>query len=371
MSGTSPSARPGGNHPPQVPVAQLAGRLVGLAVAMGLLYGLYVVLGDLAVLSVSYGGGDTWSTAFLVKAWKQLAGAAILEQLYLKGSLVGWAGFVFLLFACMGCLGGKSWGRMLFIIACLFLISGKLLGLSEVMIRAINQNQATMVFKQYLQLSLPMLPMVPWTWLVLMMVMSTRAAGEWFGRKDSASKPASAIPARFVTSPASSPVLPPGGGASVQFINPAMAAARVVAEHHPRGLGGWLVLPAFGIIVYSATVVIELLAVVYFMNHGKGAPPLVATVDAILALFILAFLCVAAGAFFGKRQNAPGLIILIAIFELFKRIIVGFMACNMSVPEIQQYGMWSFYIAGGDLLIAMIWIPYFSHSERVRNTFVS
>lgn len=368
MSTTIPAGRPGDRKLPEALMLEASGRLVGLTVFMGLLYGLYAAAGDLGSLALSFGMGETWSTAFLVKAWKQLLGGAALENLYLKGVVLGLIGFVFLLIASPGCWGARRWGRMLFIIACLFLILGKSLGLVEALIPIFKQNAASMTARQYLQSLVPLLPLFPWTWMLLLLVMTTRAAGEWFEGRRRVNLP-NPIPTRLCPAGAGSPASPPPTEDTVQFINPAMASS-VAVRHHPRGLGGWLVFPAVGIVVYTLAVTVELFAVVWYMNRKYAGPPqLVVTVEAAMTLCLLAFLLVAIGAFFGKRQNAPGLIILIILFELLKRIIVGFMAIKSNVPDFPLYARWFFYIAGGDLLIAIIWIPYFSHSERVQNTF--
>jgi hypothetical protein len=133
----------------------------------------------------------------------------------------------------------------------------------------------------------------------------------------------------------------------------------------PSGIGGWLLLPAFGLLaaplVTAASVLLDLAA---------WDPYVAGDVKALLAgeIFFLsamvAFQIYVAVAFFQRKTLAPDLVCALllvrAVFHLMDWLAVG--AVMRSTPSPNH--------VFGSAIAAVIWIPYFQWSRRVQATFV-
>lgn len=170
----------------------------------------------------------------------------------------------------------------------------------------------------------------------------------------------------------------PPPGASGQ--TPPVAAEGLKLRVEPSGIGGWLALPALGFIIGIPKTTLEM---------SRDLQPIIqpATIDALLGpdvpvgmkLYMLAALggsvvlyvalIVAAVLFFRKKRSAPGFII------NFQFVSVGFLALiafwGMSIPELGEEPYAQIGTTVAMAISAAIWIPYFMHSKRVKNTFVN
>ncbi len=143
-------------------------------------------------------------------------------------------------------------------------------------------------------------------------------------------------------------------------------------SQEPTGIGGWLVLPAIGLVLSPClnlggiATAFDLLQSGELSSLGSRAPDLESAL-LMLSSFDVGFLIFqiyVAVVFFMKRPFVPGLmILLLSVNVLLTAIGVG----------------WTMAIGGWQpgfgtelakaLLTAAIWIPYFVFSKRVRNTF--
>lgn len=151
----------------------------------------------------------------------------------------------------------------------------------------------------------------------------------------------------------------------------------------PKGIGGWLVLPAIGLVVTPFWIVItfvrDLLPVFdgetwamlttpgSAVYHPALAPLLIFELAA--NLFLLGFTCYLLYLFFNKSRNLPPLMI---AWLLVSGVIVAVDTFwGLQIPIVAADAGTSYY---KDLIRAVIaiaiWVPYFTVSKRVKNTFV-
>lgn len=133
------------------------------------------------------------------------------------------------------------------------------------------------------------------------------------------------------------------------------------AVERPR-IRGWLVLPALGLVLSPLRILDDLVQTL--------RPPtdiaLVAVVGAVDVILIV-FCCIVAWRFFGKRRNAPALVIAYNITAFALTLLCGiFLALNYEIPG---FSLWARVRA--PLRVCLIWIPYFLVSKRVKRTFIN
>ncbi len=143
-----------------------------------------------------------------------------------------------------------------------------------------------------------------------------------------------------------------------------------MSASEPSGIGGWLILPAIGILVAPVQFVLNVFD--DFPRFALLEPgTLLHTMTMVKILAWIAFAILAtmtAVQFFTRRKNAPRLYrALLGGQLLFFVAAYWAMAFFFDAPMINV----DTGITVGMLLAAcMIWIPYFLYSVRVRNTFV-
>lgn len=137
----------------------------------------------------------------------------------------------------------------------------------------------------------------------------------------------------------------------------------------PEGIGGWLILPAIGLIggpIANATNIIRLHRLKALYNLFGDLPSSIKSAIMWQTLILLVFICFqicVAVLFFRKKRIAPGAFITLLIGNL----IVSFI-CAAWTSDVFNI---PFKVGGvvGAVVYSAVWIPYFLLSKRVKNTF--
>lgn len=128
-----------------------------------------------------------------------------------------------------------------------------------------------------------------------------------------------------------------------------------------KGIGGWLILPAIGLVFGIIIGTIEFFTLpAYYDGLYK--------LELIVYLALLALTIYAAIKFFGKKKNAPKIMIILYSVSLVASLFLFGVELSVGADE--------FAVETGkqlvrDIATAVIWIPYFSISKRVKATFVN
>jgi hypothetical protein len=137
-----------------------------------------------------------------------------------------------------------------------------------------------------------------------------------------------------------------------------------------RALGGWLILPAIGLVISP---ILNGFAVIGELAVLKTAPNnvrIVVIVEIVTILAMIAWNIWAAILFFGKKASAPRAMIIFFFAGMLVNLICwlmveGFMNTNGEARVQALVGLFRSVIIGG------IWIWYFSVSKRVKGTFIN
>lgn len=162
------------------------------------------------------------------------------------------------------------------------------------------------------------------------------------------------------------------GAGAFEFAGDYTSAAQ---PRGPRGIGGWLILPAIGLVLGPLVHVISIL-----ISMAALAGPDMAAIEAkfpgirlailgeiAATVVLLLFQLFTAVMFFMKKAMAPKLMIALYALNLFLAVI---------------FAMWTTSVLGKlepdtakdttrAIIVACIWIPYFLVSRRVKATFVN
>ncbi|MDP2182647.1 MAG: DUF2569 domain-containing protein [Actinomycetota bacterium] len=125
--------------------------------------------------------------------------------------------------------------------------------------------------------------------------------------------------------------------------------AEVNADPRLVGIGGWLVLPAIGLVLGP------IVNLVMLMSGGGSVPQLALRGGWLLLAVFAAF------RFFGKRTDAP--LFMIAMYVA--GFLIGLMPTAEQAAEVRAFTLVQGFIGNG------IWIAYFAVSRRVKVTFVN
>ncbi|MDF3073221.1 MAG: hypothetical protein K0S54_888 [Alphaproteobacteria bacterium] len=160
-------------------------------------------------------------------------------------------------------------------------------------------------------------------------------------------------------------------------------APAATADDGPKGIGGWLVLPAIGLVVTPFWILItfvrDLLPVFdgetwamlttpgSAVYHPALAPLLV--FEVVGNIFLIAFTCYVIYLFFTRSRKLPAFII--AWLLISGAIVAIDTFWGLLVPIVAADADASYYKDVIRAVIAIaIWVPYFGMSKRVKNTFV-
>jgi hypothetical protein len=135
------------------------------------------------------------------------------------------------------------------------------------------------------------------------------------------------------------------------------------------GIGGWLILPAFGLVLAPIMTIIDVILSIQLMpdvqRAGYGG---IHAVNILAEMGMLGFLIYAATRFFGKRADAPRTMIALYVAQL---AVAAALLCVEVAADAVPYAAESGKALVKNGIGAAIWIPYFRNSRRVKDTFVN
>lgn len=135
------------------------------------------------------------------------------------------------------------------------------------------------------------------------------------------------------------------------------------------GIGGWLILPALGLVlgpIFSIVMLVMALPM-YPQVEAAGFGGLF-TLEILVDAALIVFMLYAASRFFPKKADAPA--VMIALYIAAPVVLAVMLAIETSegaaffAEESQKHLVRS-------IIGAMIWVPYFRVSKRVKATFVN
>lgn len=145
--------------------------------------------------------------------------------------------------------------------------------------------------------------------------------------------------------------------------------ATQAAEPKLVGIGGWLILPAIGLVLAPIISVFGLIALLGSMpdlaDAGYGG---VTAINTVAVIGLLAFMIYATTRFFGKKRNAPT--VMITLYAIQFGVVVLLLLIELGAGA-EEFTVESGKALVGSAIGAAIWIPYFKLSKRVRATFVN
>ena len=143
-----------------------------------------------------------------------------------------------------------------------------------------------------------------------------------------------------------------------------------VRAPEPEGLpiGGWLILPALALLLAPFIFTLGLVGLIgelsLAVDFGYGTAHFSNIVAQTTLLVFLLFTMVR---FFGKKRNAPALMITLYALLLFSDVVLLFIEVNTGAEIYAETTIQNVRRSG---IGALIWIPYFLTSQRVKATFV-
>ncbi len=145
-----------------------------------------------------------------------------------------------------------------------------------------------------------------------------------------------------------------------------------MAENHtmvrsasPEGIGGWLLVPAIGLILLPLRNLYIILFTINRLPLERTSDPRTWVIGAMEIILIAALVAVAIFFFKKRRIAITAIIVLMAAcipFEVVQIVIKSF-----------QYDQLNVYMFRGlleTLITSSVFIPYFMKSQRVKSTFI-
>lgn len=136
-----------------------------------------------------------------------------------------------------------------------------------------------------------------------------------------------------------------------------------------KGIGGWLILPAIGLVLGPIIGVIGLfVSLGMYEDVARAGYGGVYALELIVLFALLAFTIYAAIKFFGKKKDSPKIIIILYSASLVASL---FLLCVELSAGAEEFAVETGKQLVRDIVAAAIWIPYFNVSKRVKATFVN
>lgn len=160
---------------------------------------------------------------------------------------------------------------------------------------------------------------------------------------------------------------------------------RTTYKSEPQGLGGWLILPALGLLLTPITMVLqlrnevlpELTPEAWVALTSPGSPAynprlvLLVGVELITNACLLLFVFWVIWKFFTKSRQLPKLYIIWVVVGLAVQAVDLGLAMSIPVIASQLTFPGAYKDLARSIVQCLIWIPYFLSSRRVSNTFVN
>ncbi|MBM3621629.1 MAG: DUF2569 domain-containing protein [Alphaproteobacteria bacterium] len=152
------------------------------------------------------------------------------------------------------------------------------------------------------------------------------------------------------------------------------------AQDGPRGLGGWLILPAIGLVLSPLRMGFQFFTDLWPVFDSEiwrqlndasrpGHRPMLPTLimgETVANVVMFAFTLVLIWFFFRKSRYAPRLFIVWLALLLVVQVVDTALISSLGIRVDGE----SMRDVVRSLVAAAIWIPYFLVSKRVKNTFV-
>jgi hypothetical protein len=150
----------------------------------------------------------------------------------------------------------------------------------------------------------------------------------------------------------------------------------------PRGIGGWLIVPMIGLLIFPGFILFDLLFQQWPL-FDEGMWPMLTTPGAPLYhplwaplivggigydLAILGFDVVLLFLLFGKSARFPIAFVVFSLVNVVFFVVTGALVWQIPIVAERGSGALVREIAS-PVVAAAIWIPYMLRSRRVRNTF--
>jgi hypothetical protein len=135
------------------------------------------------------------------------------------------------------------------------------------------------------------------------------------------------------------------------------------------GIGGWLILPAIGLIL---GIILGVLMLGVSLGHSQefeaeGLGGLF-KIEILAQLGLTVFMIWVAMRFFAKKRDAPTLFIVLMVTNLVLNVVLLALEVSAGAEGLAEESLRQLIRAG---IGAAIWIPYFRVSKRVQATFVN
>lgn len=134
------------------------------------------------------------------------------------------------------------------------------------------------------------------------------------------------------------------------------------------GIGGWLILPAIGLVLGPLVGLIGLLVLVSLFPQlsaeGHGG---VLTAEILAGLVLVLLQVYAATRFFGKKRNLPAVMTVLYAAGV---AAAGILLAIELTAGAQEFATESGKQLARAMMAAVVWVPYFHLSKRVQATFV-